>query len=125
MVRGVKIGKGVRIAAHCTIVPSNHIYTNPNEFIYKQGLSRLGIIIEDDVWIGSGLRVLDGVTIRKGCVIGANAVIVGKITVGSDVLIAPNAFVNRDIPDHSIVYGNPCIIKPVQYATEHYINRIV
>ena len=115
----------MRIAAHCTIVPSNHIYTNPNEFIYKQGLSRQGIIIEDDVWIGSGVRVLDGVIIRKGCVIGANAVIVGKITVGSDVLIAPNAFVNRDIPDHSIVYGNPCIIKPVQYATEHYINRIV
>ena len=51
--------------------------------------------------------------------------IVGKITVGSDVLIAPNAFVNRDIPDHSIVYGNPCIIKSVQNATEHYINRIV
>ena len=73
---GVKIGNGVRIAAHCTIVPSNHIYTNPNEFIYKQGLSRQGIIIEDDVWIGSGVRVLDGVIIRKGCVIGANAVII-------------------------------------------------
>lgn len=65
----------MRIAAHCTIVPSNHIYTNSNEFIYKQGLSRQGIIIEDDVWIGSGVRVLDGVIIRKGCVIGANAVI--------------------------------------------------
>lgn len=69
---------------------------------------------------------------RKGCPIigdsvwiGANAVIVGKITVGDDVLIAPNAFVNRDIPDHSIVYGNPCIIKSVQNATEHYINRKV
>lgn len=69
---------------------------------------------------------------RKGaptigdCVwIGPNAVIVGNIQIGDDVLIAPNAFVNKDVPSHSIVYGNPCIIKPVQYATEHYINRII
>lgn len=72
---GVRIGNGVRIAAHCTIVPSNHRFDNPNEFIYKQGLSKQGIIIEDDVWLGSGVKVLDGVTIKRGCVIGANAVV--------------------------------------------------
>jgi len=72
---GVKIGNGVRIAAHCVIVPSNHIYDNPDEYIYKQGMSCKGIIIEDDVWIGSGVKILDGVTVKKGCVIGANAVV--------------------------------------------------
>lgn len=69
------IGNGVRIAAHCVIVPSNHRFDNPSEFIYKQGLTKLGIIIEDDVWLGTGVKVLDGVTISKGCVIGANAVV--------------------------------------------------
>ena len=34
-----------------------------------------GIVIEDDVWIGAGVKILDGVIIRKGCVIGANTVV--------------------------------------------------
>lgn len=38
-------------------------------------MNRKGIVIEDDVWLGSGVKVLDGVVIRKGCVIGANAVV--------------------------------------------------
>ena len=38
-------------------------------------MSCKGIVIEDDVWIGSGVKILDGVVIGKGCVIGANAVV--------------------------------------------------
>lgn len=41
----------------------------------------------------------------------------------NDVLIAPNTYVNCDIPSHSIVFGNPCIIKHNDRATEGYINR--
>lgn len=42
---------------------------------------------------------------------GVNATIVGAIKIGKDVLMAPNTYVNCDVPDHSIVFGNPCIIK--------------
>jgi len=70
-----RIGNGVRIAAHCCIVPSNHIFSDTSRFIYQQGLSKKGIIIEDDVWLGSGVKVLDGVVISKGCIVGANAVV--------------------------------------------------
>lgn len=55
--------------------------------------------------------------------IGINSAIVGKITVGDDVLIAPNSFVNVDVPSHSVVYGNPCVIKHRDWATEGYINH--
>ena len=72
---GTIIGNGVRIAAHTVVVPSNHIYSDPNKYIYTQGLSKKGIKIEDDVWLGAGVKILDGVTIAKGCVIGANAVV--------------------------------------------------
>ena len=72
---GTHIGNGVRIAAHCTIVPSNHKFDDLNEFIYKQGLSKKGIVIEDNVWLGTGVKVLDGVTISFGTVVGANAVV--------------------------------------------------
>ncbi len=56
---------------------------------------------------------------------GINATIVGKITIGDDVMIAPNSFVNCDVPSHSIVYGNPCVIRPKENATEGYINNKV
>lgn len=66
---------------------------------------------------------------RKGCpvlgdkvYVGINAAIVGKITIGDDVMIAPNSFVNIDIPSHSVVFGNPCVIKHRDYATEGYVN---
>lgn len=57
--------------------------------------------------------------------IGINAAIVGKVTIGDDVLIAPNSYVNCDVPSHSIVFGNPCIIKHRENATEGYIDRRV
>jgi serine O-acetyltransferase len=53
--------------------------------------------------------------------VGPGALVIGKITIGNNVLIAGNSFVNRDIPSDSIVFGNPCIIKPNKKATEGYI----
>ena len=47
--------------------------------------------------------------------------IVGNITIGDDVLIAPNAYVNFDVPSHSVVVGNPGKIISRENATEGYI----
>lgn len=55
--------------------------------------------------------------------IGINAVIVGNVKIGDDVLIAPNSYVNCDVPNHSIVFGNPCVIRHKDNATEDYINN--
>lgn len=96
-----------------------------------------GITINPNATLGKNCNIHKGVTIgqenrglRKGtptigdCVwIGVNATIVGNITVGDDVLIAPNTYVNCDIPSHCVVFGNPCIIKHRDNATEGYINR--
>lgn len=97
------------------------------------------VIINPNAIIGENVNVANGVTIgqeNRGKRIGAptigsevwigtNAVIVGKINVGNDVMIAPNAFVNFDVPSHSIVVGNPGKIIHRDYATEGYINRKV
>lgn len=97
------------------------------------------ITINQDVVIGDNCNIHKGVTIgqenrgkRKGCptignrvYIGINAVISGKIIIGDDVLIGPNCHVNCDVPSHSLVFGNPCIIKHRDNATEGYINNIV
>ena len=76
-----------------------------------------------DKRIGGGKQGVP--TIGNYVWIGINAVIVGKVNIGNDVLIAPNSYVNCDVPDHSIVFGNPCIIKHRDNATEGYVNRKV
>lgn len=72
---GVTIGNNVMIAGQCTIIPANHTFERTDIPMLKQPQTKKGIVIEDDVWIGTGVRVLDGVTIRKGCVIGAGTVL--------------------------------------------------
>jgi len=56
--------------------------------------------------------------------IGAGAVVVGKITIGNNVLIAPNSFVNFDVQDNSIVSGNPAKIKNRTNAADEYVNFV-
>jgi serine O-acetyltransferase len=92
------------------------------------------ITISPDAVIGSNVSILKGATIgasngkRAGaptignCVyIGLNSTVVGGITIGDDVMIAPNSFVNCDVPSHSIVIGSPCVIIPKENATSQYI----
>jgi len=54
---------------------------------------------------------------------GTGSVLVGNITIGSNVMIAPNAFVNFDVPSHSLVIGNPAKIIAKQNPTKDYINN--
>ena len=63
-----------------------------------------------------------GAPVIGDCVqIGINATVIGGITIGDDVLIAPNAFVNCDVPAHSVVVGNPCKIHHKENATQQFI----
>ena len=57
--------------------------------------------------------------------IGVNSTVVGKIEIGNDVLIAPNTYVNFNVPSHSIVIGSPGVIIPNEKATEGYVNFCV
>ena len=93
------------------------------------------IIVNSKAIIGECCNLSPGVTIgqtnrgnRKGAPvignkvwIGTNAVIVGHITIGDNVLIAPNAYVNIDIPNNSIVLGNPAKIISKENPTADYI----
>jgi len=72
---GLEIGNFVRIAAHTVIIPANHGFGDRDTPIAKQPLDAKGVTIEDDVWIGTGVSILDGVKIAKGSVIGAGSVV--------------------------------------------------
>lgn len=85
----VRCGNGVRIASHVSIVGFNHGFEDPDRPIHEQGLTSVGIEIDDDVWIGANAVILDGVSIGRGAVIAAGAV------------------VTRDVPAFAIVAGVP------------------
>lgn len=94
------------------------------------------IVVSVNAIIGSNCNIAHNVTIgaargkRAGAPkigdrvwIGTGSVIVGDIKIGSDVLIAPNTYVNFDVPSHSLVLGNPGSIKAKQNPTLDYINN--
>ena len=122
-----RLKKGIEIDSNVKIGPGLFIAHSYN------------ITVNDSVIIGSNCNIHKGVLIgqenrgkRKGTPvignsvwIGINACIVGAVTIGDDVLIAPNAYVNCDVPSHSVVIGNPCKIIYRENATEGYINNRV
>ncbi len=91
-VRGfVEIGSNVIFGPNVSIFSSNHIFDDPKIPIMNQGESRKGVIIEDDVWLGSGCIILDGVKIGKGSIVAAGSV------------------VNKEVLPYTIVGGIPAI----------------
>jgi virginiamycin A acetyltransferase len=78
---GIKIGENVLIAPNCTFAATNHAFVSPTVAIRNQGFqpSKGGILIEDDVWIGSNTVVLDGSIVRRGSVIGAGSLVRGEV----------------------------------------------
>ena len=89
------IGDNVLIAGHCMIIPANHNYKNKDVLIRDQGLNCQGIIIEDDVWIGSGCSILDGVTIGEGSVIAAGSIVTKSVSPYSVVAGVPAKFIKK------------------------------
>lgn len=74
----IKIGNDTIIGPFVQIIDSGHGYSKGN-LIRKQDAPIKDVIIGDDVWIGSGARILKGVNIGNGAVVGANSVVTGDI----------------------------------------------
>lgn len=89
----INIGKYVLIAAYCYIGGGNHKADRTDIPILQQGFeSKGGVTIGDDVWIGANCVIADGVTIGKCSIIGTCS------------------YVNKDIPEYSIAFGNPATV---------------
>ncbi len=87
---GIKIGSNVMMAPEVVILTSNHAHDKtdiPMMFQGSKGYKK--VIIEDDVWIGQRAIILPGVTLQKGTIVGAGAV------------------VTKTYPAYSIIGGNP------------------
>ena len=89
----VKIGNDVLIGPYAIIRPSGHIYENADNLIRHQGHKKGVIIIEDDVWIGASAVIIGNVTIGKGAIVGAGAVVTKDVLPMSVVGGVPDKFI--------------------------------
>jgi acetyltransferase-like isoleucine patch superfamily enzyme len=72
---GIVIGSNVIIGPRVNLHAENHRYQSTSVPIRLQDVTRQGIIVEDDCWIGAGSVILDGVHIQTGCVVAAGSVV--------------------------------------------------
>lgn len=86
---GIRIGARATFGAGVHLLAENHAFHDPNRPIQSQGVTRDGIVVDDDVWVGNGAIILDGVTIGRGAVVGAGSV------------------VTRDVAPGAVAVGNP------------------
>jgi acetyltransferase-like isoleucine patch superfamily enzyme len=86
---GVRIGNDVIMGQRVSFHSENHLFNRTDIPIRMQGVSRQGIVIEDDCWVGANVVFLDGAYVERGCVIAAGAVVRGHV------------------PAHSVIGGVP------------------
>jgi acetyltransferase-like isoleucine patch superfamily enzyme len=88
----VRIGRYSLLANNVELITGDHVFKDPSTPIRFQGRNIGNIVIGEDVWLGARVTVLHGITIGKGSVVGANAV------------------VTQDIPSYSVAAGNPATV---------------
>ncbi|RZF58999.1 acyltransferase [Sphingobacterium corticibacterium] len=93
---GITIGNQVSIAHSTSLISANHTWMDQDTPIKYNPVTTQGIAIESDVWVGAGVRILDGVVIKNRSIVAAGAV------------------VNRSVESNSIVGGIPAkLIKKI------------
>jgi len=88
----VTIGENVLMGAYSYLIGGGHNYDSIDIPIIEQGRSAKGIHLENNIWIGAGVKILDGTNIGKSAIIGTGAV------------------VRDDIPEYAIAGGVPAKI---------------
>lgn len=80
---GVSIGDDVAIAHDSTLVSGNHTWADQGSVIKRNPVLLAPIVIESDVWIGCGVRVLAGVVIKSRCIVAAGSIVTRQLDSGS------------------------------------------
>ena len=90
------IGCGVHIYVE------NHRFDNPNFPIIDQGHTQAQMV-----------------TLKKGCWVGANTIILPGVTIGENAVVGAGSIVTKSVPDFTIAVGNPArVIKSIKHENE-------
>lgn len=92
---GVVIGANVMMGPFVGIYAENHKFDELNTLIRDQGVSRSGIHVGDNCWIGSSAIILDGVSIGNGCVVGAGSLVASSVEDNTVVAGVPARIIRK------------------------------
>lgn len=131
------LGENSEIRPHCTILGTDNVTIGKNVIIPPgttistfPGNIDSQVVIEDDVLLGPNVAIYSSThrfddpevsvklqgyshgitTLKKGCWIGINSVILPGVTVGKNSVVGAGSFVNKDVPDYVVVAGSPAKI---------------
>ncbi|MEU3220883.1 DapH/DapD/GlmU-related protein [Streptomyces sp. NPDC006971] len=99
---GVWIGEDVIMGNRVSFHSENHVFEDTSRPIRDQGVTREGITIDDDCWVGANVTFLDGARVGRGCVIAAGSVVRGEI------------------PPMSVIAGVPAKVMKMRERAELY-----
>lgn len=100
---GIIFGNNVLIGSNVTISSGKHPIDGTEPPVFERPTEPLPIVIEDDVWIGANAVIMPGITLKKGTVVGAGAI------------------VTKDTEEYSVVAGVPA--KIIRYRNEKETSR--
>lgn len=106
------IGRGCNIGPGSTIAP----FTRLGDFVTINRHVSVGhhVEIEDFCTLNPGVNIAGLCRLRKGAQVGIGATIIDQITIGENALVGAGSVVTKNVPDHTIVYGNPARIIKVR-----------
>jgi len=97
----ITIGENVIMGQHVSFHAENHNFDRIDLPIRFQGVNRVGILVEDDCWVGANVVFLDGAHVGRGSVVAAGAVVRGKIPAYSVVAGVPARVLRSRLPNET------------------------
>ena len=103
--KNVKIGVGSQILAHSTV--------GVDSVIGKACIVNTAAAIDHDCIIGDGVHIAPGATIagsvevKPYAMIGTGAILLPRVTIGEGAIVGAGAVVIKDVPEYTVVIGNP------------------
>lgn len=117
------VGEGSRIIAPMTIVHGDKVRIGRNAIVMPNSLMMASgtITIEDNVQVAAYVKLISNnhdpydrmvltcrpVVLKRNCWIGAGSVILPGVTVGENSIVGAGSVVTKDVPDNTVVAGNP------------------
>jgi acetyltransferase-like isoleucine patch superfamily enzyme len=92
---GIEIHDDALISPHVVITSHQHTFDRLDALIREQSSQFAPVVVEADVWIGAGAILLPGITVGRGAVIGAGAVVTKDVPAGAIVVGVPARVIRR------------------------------
>lgn len=98
----VHVGNHVMIGPNVTISGGSHRFDRTDVPMMFQGSREQGIFIEDDVWVGANVVIVDGVRIGQGAIVGAGSVVTRDVSAGAIVHGVKASTFRKRVPPHGV-----------------------